>query len=126
MPLARIDLPAGKPAAYLQTLGEVLQAALTGVLNVPHDDRFQLFSEHAAGTLVADAGYLGMARTADFLVIQVTLNDGRTVAMKQAFYKAVADGLHERLGLRREDVMISLVSVHKEDWSYGNGVAQYA
>jgi phenylpyruvate tautomerase PptA (4-oxalocrotonate tautomerase family) len=58
--------------------------------------------------------------------IQVTLNVGRTVDMKRAFYKAIADGLHERLSLRREDVMICLIEVGKENWSYGNGEAQYA
>ena len=60
------------------------------------------------------------------MLIQVTLSSGRTVEMKQAFYKAVADGLHERIGFRREDVFISLVEVKKENWSFGNGIAQYA
>jgi 4-oxalocrotonate tautomerase len=41
------------------------------------------------------------------------------------FCEAVADGLHERLGLRREDVFINLVDVTKENWSFGNGEAQY-
>ena len=62
----------------------------------------------------------------DAIVIQVTLNEGRTVEMKRAFYKAVADGLHERVGLRREDVVINLIEVKKENWSFGNGEAQYA
>ncbi len=45
---------------------------------------------------------------------------------KRAFYKAIADGLRERLSLRREDVFISLVEVSKENWSFGNGEAHYA
>jgi 4-oxalocrotonate tautomerase len=57
--------------------------------------------------------------------IQITLNAGRTMDQKRAFYKTIADGLHERLTLRREDVMISLIEVSKENWSYGNGEAQY-
>jgi len=59
-------------------------------------------------------------------VIQVTLNEGRTLEQKRAFYKAVADGLHDRIGLRREDVTTNLVEVKKENWSFGNGEAQYA
>ena len=51
---------------------------------------------------------------------------GRAVEKKRAFYKAIADGLHDRLKLRREDVIISLIEVKKENWSFGNGVAQYA
>ena len=70
--------------------------------------------------------YLGISRSADAVIIQVTLNEGRTVEMKRAFYKAVADGLQAKAGLRREDVVISLVEVKKENWSFGNGEAQYA
>ena len=44
---------------------------------------------------------------------------------KRAFYAAVANGLHKRVGLRREDVVIGLVEVNKENWSFGNGEAQY-
>jgi phenylpyruvate tautomerase PptA (4-oxalocrotonate tautomerase family) len=57
--------------------------------------------------------------------VQITLSIGRTVEMKQRFYKAVADGLHETLKLRREDVFINLVEGPKENWLFGNGKAQY-
>jgi hypothetical protein len=58
--------------------------------------------------------------------IQVTLRGGRTLDQKKAFYKAIADGLNERIGLRREDVFINLVENTKDDWSFGNGLATYA
>ena len=92
---------------------------------MPRGDRFQVISEHSRDTLLIDPTYLGIDRSADALLIQVTLSEGRTVEVKKAFYKAVADGLHERIGLRREDVFINLVEVKKENWSFGNGVAQY-
>jgi 4-oxalocrotonate tautomerase len=126
MPLARIDLPPGKPAEYHSAVGDTVYQAMIRVLNVPKDDRFQVIAEHSVANLVIDPNYLGIRRSADAIVIQVTLNEGRTVEMKKAFYKAVADGLHERLGLRREDVVINLVEVKKENWSFGNGEAQYA
>ena len=126
MPLARIDLAIGKSPEYRRTVGNVIYEAMVETLNVPKDDRFQVFTEHAAGDLVADGNYLGIRRTADCIIIQVTLNAGRTVEVKKAFYRAVADGLHACLGLRREDVFISLVEVPKENWSFGNGEAQYA
>jgi phenylpyruvate tautomerase PptA (4-oxalocrotonate tautomerase family) len=56
----------------------------------------------------------------------VFLNEGRTTELKKAFYRAIADGLHQRLGLRKQDVFITLVEVKKENWSFGNGEAQYA
>jgi phenylpyruvate tautomerase PptA (4-oxalocrotonate tautomerase family) len=126
MPLARIDLPQGKSADYRKAVGEVIYDAMIKTINVPKDDRFQVITEHPAEGLVFDPTYLGIHRTADCIFIQVTLNEGRTVEMKRAFYKAIADGLHDRLKLRREDVVINLVEVKKENWSFGNGEAQYA
>lgn len=126
MPLARIDLAQGKSAEYRRTIGEVVYDAMIDALNVPEDDRFQVVNEHPPENFIVDPTYLGVSRTADCVVIQLTLNSGRTVEVKRAFYKAVADGLHERLSLRREDVFISLVEVPKENWSFGNGEAQYA
>jgi 4-oxalocrotonate tautomerase len=126
MPLARIDLIQGKPAAYRATIGEIVYQAIIEVLKAPKDDRFAVINEHSAENFVADPTYLGIARTADCIFIQVTLNEGRTIETKRAFYKAIADGLHAQLGLRREDVLINLVEVKKENWSFGNGEAQYA
>ena len=126
MPLARIDVPAGKSADYRAVIGDVVYNAIISVLKAPKDDRFQVITEHPTGGLVIDPTYLGIQRTEDAIIIQVTMNEGRTLDMKRAFYKAVADGLHERLGLRREDVVINLVEVKKENWSFGNGEAQYA
>jgi phenylpyruvate tautomerase PptA (4-oxalocrotonate tautomerase family) len=126
MPLVRVDLIQGKPDAFRKTIGDVIYEAMLTTLAVPANDRFQIIAEHPPENFVADQTYLGITRTADCIVIQVTLNDGRTVAVKRAFYKAIANGLHERLGVRREDVFISLVEVRKENWSFGNGEAQYA
>ena len=126
MPLARIELPAGKSADFHRIAGEVVYDAVVSALKAPKDDRFQIITEHPKGGIVIDPTYLGIQRTEHALIIQVTMNEGRTVDMKRAFYKAVVDGLHERLGQRREDVIINLVEVKKENWSFGNGEAQYA
>jgi phenylpyruvate tautomerase PptA (4-oxalocrotonate tautomerase family) len=98
---------------------------LLDVLGVPPNDRFQVLAEHSKSGLQFDRDYLGVHRSDDCVFLQITLNSGRTLEMKQRFYKAVADGLHEALKLRREDVFISLVEVPKENWSFGNGEAQY-
>jgi phenylpyruvate tautomerase PptA (4-oxalocrotonate tautomerase family) len=126
MPLARIDLVQGQSAEYRRVVGDVVYAAMVEVLKAPKDDRFQVITEHPADAIVADENYLGVRRTQECIFIQLTLNAGRTVEQKKAFYKAVADALHDRLGLRREDVFINLLEVQKENWSFGNGIAQYA
>ena len=126
MPLVRIDLASGKPSDYRATIGDVVYGAMREVLDVPRDDRFQIIAEHSAENLAIDRSYLDIARPDDCLVIQVTLNAGRSVDQKRAFYAAVADGLHDRLGVRRQDVFINLVEVDKANWSFGNGEARYA
>lgn len=126
MPLVRIDLPQGKPAEYRRAIADAVYTALTAVFNVPENDRFMVIAEHDPANLVIDPGYLGISRSPDALLIQVTLNEGRAVPLKKDFYQAVAQGLHDRVGLRTEDVVISLVEVPKENWSFGNGEAQYA
>ncbi len=125
MPLVRIDLASGKPAEYRRAIGQVVYDALL-TIDVPKDDRFQVISEHGPTDLIIDRNYLGISRSADSLIVQITLNEGRTLAQKRALYRGIADGLHDRLGMRREDVFINLVEVRKDNWSYGNGEAQYA
>jgi phenylpyruvate tautomerase PptA (4-oxalocrotonate tautomerase family) len=88
--------------------------------------RFQVITEHAPPNLVFDPAYLGIRRSEDLVMIQITWNEGRTVEQKKALYKAIADGLAGKPGLRREDVFVSLVEVRRENWSFGNGIAQYA
>ena len=94
--------------------------------NVPEDDRFILVSQHAADEFDYDPGYLGIARSDDLVIVQITCNTGRTLEQKQALYRAIVDRFVADPGLRPEDVFISLVEVVKENWSFGHGVAQYA
>jgi 4-oxalocrotonate tautomerase len=126
MPLVRIDLIKGKPAAFRKQIGEIVYNAMRETINVPVDDKFQIITEHAAEGINAADSYLGNSYTPDIILIQITLNAGRTVEMKKALFKRIADDLHGQLKVRREDVVINLVEVAKENWSFGSGVAQYA
>jgi len=124
MPLVRISVLKGKRPAWRQQLGEAVHEALVKTINVPVQDRFQLLSEHEAGDLVYDPGYLGIARSNDIVIIQITLSVGRTLTQKRALYRRIAENL-SRLGVRREDVWVNLVEVAKENWSFGLGEASY-
>lgn len=124
MPFVRIDLRKGKDAAYRQEIGRVVYEALIGV-GVPKNDRFQVIGQYDAESFLFDPDYLGIHRSEELVIIQITWNEGRTTEQKKALYRAIADGLHSALGLRREDVFINLIEVKKENWSFGNGEAQY-
>ncbi len=126
MPLVRIDLCKGKSGFYRQAIGNAVYRALRETFTVPDEDRFTVINEHDPDNFQFSKNYLGIARSDDLVMIQVTANDTRTVDQKKAFYKRTVDLLAENPGQRREDVFISLVEVKKENWSFGNGIAQYA
>ena len=125
MPLTRISLRAGKSAAYRHALVAGIYRAMRESFAVPEDDLFTLIHEHDESSFAYDPGYLGVRRDDDLVVIQITANDTRGTAQKQAFYAAIAENLSREPGLRPENVFISLVEVSPENWSFGNGLMQY-
>jgi len=127
MPLVRIDVAAQTSSDTVATISDVIYEAMLSTANVPEHDKFQIVHRHAAEELVYPAaGYLGVTYTPNIVFIQITWNEGRSIDIKKAFYKAVAQGIHDRTGLRQEDIWINLVEVKRENWSFGNGDMQYA
>ena len=125
MPLVRIDLRKGKPTGHVSAIGEYVHRAMVEVLEVPGRDHFQVITEHDSEHLIYDSHYLGVERSDDIVFVQVVLSSGRDAAKKQAFYARVVALLQEKPGLRPQDIVINLVEDKREDWSFGNGVAQY-
>jgi 4-oxalocrotonate tautomerase len=125
MPLARIDLRRGKPPAYRKAICDGIYRALRETFNVPENDRFLVVSEHDTDNFVHAESYLGIAYSNDLVIIQITVSDTRATKTKQAFFARVTDLLAENPGLRKEDVFINLVECKTENWSFGNGIAQY-
>ena len=126
MPFIRISLRQGKTTEYRLKISDGVHRAMVETINVPAQDRFQVITEHRADGLIYDPGYLGIDRTDDVVFIQIFLNTGRTVDQKRALYKKIAELLAKDAGVRPEDVVINLVEVAKENWSFGNGDAPYA
>ena len=125
MPLVRISLRRGKSPGHIAALRHGIYQAMRETFNVPENDRFILVHEHDDTGFDYDPAYPGLARTGDVVFIQITANNTRTVEQKQALYRRIADRLADNPGLRREDVFINLIEVAKENWSFGNGIAQY-
>jgi phenylpyruvate tautomerase PptA (4-oxalocrotonate tautomerase family) len=126
MPLVRIALRRGKSSTQLAALRNGVYNAMRATFNVPENDRFILISQHDADEFDADPGYLGIDRSDGLVIVQITCNSGRTVEKKQALYRSIAENFFADAGVRPEDVFINLVEVAKENWSFGNGIAQYA
>jgi len=126
MPFVRIDLLRGKPIQFRKAIGEIVYNAMRDTIDVPKDDKFQIITEHPAEEFNLADSYLGNHYSEDVILIQITLNAGRSLEQKKAFYKRIADDMNTQLNVRREDVVINLVEVAKENWSFGGGIAQYA
>jgi 4-oxalocrotonate tautomerase len=126
MPLVRISLLKGKPASYRRKVGEAIHQAMVETIDVPAKDRFQIITEHDAEDLIFDREFLGIQRSRELVMVQITLASGRSLHLKRALYRTVAQRLATAVGLRPEDVWINLVEVARENWSFGNGIASYA
>jgi 4-oxalocrotonate tautomerase len=126
MPLVRISLLKGKPASYRRKVGDAVHQALVETIDVPAKDRFQLITEHDPEDFVYDREYLGIARSRDLVIIQLTISAGRSLSLKRALFRTIMERLAAAVQLRPEDVWINLVETAKENWSFGNGIASYA
>jgi phenylpyruvate tautomerase PptA (4-oxalocrotonate tautomerase family) len=125
MPLVRITVARGLGADRLAAMGAAIHQALVTVAKAPADDRFQVIEEVAAENLVFSPSYLGIDHRAPLAFIQVFMNAGRTVEVKKALYAALADAVATTTPIRREDVIVNLVEVARENWSFGGGAMSY-
>jgi 4-oxalocrotonate tautomerase len=126
MPLTRIALRKGKSPAYKRAILDHVYEAMRDLFNVPEEDRFMLVDEYEVENFLYSPNYLGIARDDDLVIIQITANNTRTLEQKQALYAGIAERLALDPGIKPENVFINLLEVTKENWSFGNGIAQYA
>ena len=125
MPLVRIDLLRGKPPQYRKAICDGVYRAIRETFNVPDEDRFMVVTEHDDDGLTFSKSYMNITRSEGFVMIQLTVSNTRTVEQKKALYARIVELLSENPGIRPQEVFINLVQVTTEDWSFGNGIAQY-
>ncbi len=125
MPLMRISLRRGRPAAEINAIVDGVYRALRATFEVPENDLFALVHQHEAQEFLFDRHYGGFERSEALVFIQLFISDTRGVAQKKALYAAIAENLHREPGLRPDDIFVNLVEVKREDWSFGAGIAQY-
>lgn len=125
MPLVRISLREGTSPEYRKALGDGVHRAMVEAMQVPADDRFQVIQELPPGGLIYAPKYLGIEHSDRVVFVQITLSTGRKPPQKRAFFRRLAEILEQSPGLRPQDLIISLVEVAWENWSFGSGAAQY-
>jgi phenylpyruvate tautomerase PptA (4-oxalocrotonate tautomerase family) len=125
MPLVKIYVRKNKTGAGLRAIGDAVHDALVAQANVPADDRFQILNQLDRDQIVAHPSYGSVTRSEDVVIVEITLNVGRTVEVKKALYADMALRL-ERVGVKPDDLIVALIEVTKENWSFGGGRATYA
>jgi len=125
MPLVRITLAEGTTREHRRAIADGVHQALVEVAAVPADDRFQILEEVPAAALIWSPTYLGIRRSGSLVIVQIFFNAGRSVEVKQRLYAGIAERVTAATGLRKEDLLVSLVEVAKENWSFGNGAMSY-
>lgn len=124
MPLMRIDMLKGRSQAEIKQVLDISYHVMLKAFGAPDGDRYQVVTQHEPYEMpVLDTG-LGIKRT-DKVIIFNLVPRPRTTEQKQHFYQQLVDQLHDRLGMRKEDVVVSLVVNSDEDWSFGLGKAQF-
>ena len=126
MPLVRIDLSKKYSESFAQAVGDIVYNVMREQINVPEDDKFQIVTRHDASEFNIPKSYLGIEYSEGIIFIQATISFGRSVELKKNLYKAICDALVQNFQVRPQDIFINLLEVNKENWSFGNGVMQYA
>jgi hypothetical protein len=124
MPLLCFDLIQGRSENQTRKILDVTHEVLVKSFNVPERDRYQIVREHAPSRMIVEDTGLGIERTPDMLVLQITTRP-RSRAMKQAFYRSLVERLEAVCGIASSDVLVTFVTNSDEDWSFGLGRAQF-
>lgn len=124
MPLVTITMKRDRSAPERRAIADAVHDAMVATIGIPPDDRFQVVSSQF-DDVIYDPAYLGIARTDDLVMIQIHLSVGRSVAQKKALFAGITSNLGA-LGIRPEDVLVTLVEIARENWSFGHGLATYA
>ena len=123
MPLIHIHLAKGKSPKYVKAVCDGIHKALQAAWKIPHNDRFQLVSEYKKEHFHFDKTIWGVKRSNDMIAIYIT-SISRSIAMKKKLYRELVKVLGENPKVRKEDIFVTIVKVGREDWSFGNGIAQ--
>jgi len=124
MPLLCFDLIQGRSENQIKRILDVTHQVMVNAFSVPERDRYQIVREHAPSRMIVEDTGLGIKRTANMLVLQVTTRP-RSRVMKQAFYRSLVEKLEAACGIAPSDVVVTFVTNTDEDWSFGLGLAQF-
>ena len=115
MPIVHVHLRAGRTAAQKKAILDALHAAFVEALRIRPADRNQLLHELPPEHFESGHG-------PDAVFVEASLFAGRSADAKRRLYRLAVDNL-ERVGVRREAVLIVLHDPPLESWGIRGGQA---
>jgi phenylpyruvate tautomerase PptA (4-oxalocrotonate tautomerase family) len=97
--------------AIKRELSDIVQECLVEAFALPKDKRFQRFFGLAAEDFVYPAG-----RSERYLILEVSLFEGRSVEAKKGFIRRLYERTHAELGLSANDLEITLFETPRHNW----------
>lgn len=124
MPLIKLDMIKGREKEEIKSILDITYNVMLDAFQAPKGDKYLIVNQHEDYEMeILDTG-LGIERTDDVIVFTI-VSRPRTKEQKTTFYKNLVNTLHKKVGIRKEDIMISLVENTDENWSFFNGEAQF-
>jgi len=120
MPFVNISILKGKPPEYVRAVADGVNSAVIETMGFPADDRYQVIHEVEPHCLEFQG------REGDRVMMFLIMRGGRAPEKKKAFYRKVVENLSRDPGIDPANVLITIAENSDVDWSFRDGVAQFA
>lgn len=115
MPFVEIYLRKGRTPDFRKAVSAAVHESMREVFRIPEDDYFHVVHDMEAENILHPSTFFGIERSTDSVIIRMTFNH-RPPAQKAALCEAVADRVTAATGMRREDVLMTVLETAAENW----------
>ena len=123
MPLITINITEGMIEESIDHLQKTIHACFVRAWGIPENGGFYVINEYKKSRMRINRSMWGIQRSDQPpLLLQIT-SSPRSKELKIKLFRVLAEEL-EKQGIRKEDLFISISPTQREDWSFGNGIAQ--
>ena len=127
MPVAKIHINESVyTESRIKKISDAVQGALLEVLKIPPDDFFQIINELPKTRFLHCPSFLGLTYSDEFILLEVTFLAGRSRETRWALLKELKQRVAAQAGISKDDLVIMLYEIPRENASFGRGLAQRA
>ena len=123
MPLITINITEGMTDFAIDQLQDTIHTCFVKAWNIPENGGFYIINERAKSRMRISRTMWGINRSEHPPLLLQSTSSPRSKESKVELFRLLAEEL-EKQGIQKEDLFISISPTQREDWSFGNGVAQ--